>query len=226
MPAKLCRAHLSAELLKPVHQILQWRPQGDFLRDECGNIVLIFAALLLPLVAVSIGALDYGRANAARHQLQTAINAGLSFAAKQSLENDVEMEAAFRRAFTANLPEAMRSASTTFHADTDGRLLEASASLPVSVHVLGVLNGNRMVVEANGAMNVAAPVLHAPSSKQPSPEFARPIEASRPDIEATEAQIRALLEAQLPREPMPYMDRIDPAEAERLARQILQQLGQ
>ncbi|HRY07598.1 MAG TPA: pilus assembly protein TadG-related protein [Hyphomicrobiaceae bacterium] len=226
MPALFWRTSQLKELCTSACPVTPVRHVSGFVRNESGNVVLIFAALLLPLVAISIGAMDYGRANTARHHLQTAIDAGLSFAVKHALEDEVNMNAAFQRAFKANLPDAMKSAQATFHANMEGAQLEAEASLPVSAHVLGILNANRIVVAARGSTRITIPEQGVPSSKQLPGEAARPVEPSQEDIEATKSRIRALLGNQLPNEPFSTRDSVDPAEAERLAHEILQQLGQ
>lgn len=199
-----------------------------FTADERGNIVLIFAVLIVPVLALSIGALDYGRMNGTRERLQHAIDAGLSFAARQIDSDDRDIEATFRGAFKANLDEPLRAALLTFHFDRNAMRLTARASVPVSVNVLGVVNGNRLMAEAEGSLSVARQAPPIAQLRERHPEAARRVEEARAQIDETRARIRAILGRDIDLDAVQLPDgvpQIEPGEAEHMMREVLRQIG-
>jgi Flp pilus assembly protein TadG len=62
--------HVSCSLLPFAHASL-----ARFRRDERGNVAPIFAIAMLPIVALTGTAVDYSRANAARAEMQAALDA-------------------------------------------------------------------------------------------------------------------------------------------------------
>lgn len=196
--------------------------------DTTGNVVLMFAVMLLPLTAISIGALDYGRMNSVRSQLQSAIDAGLSFAASRMAADEREIGDSFRGAFKANLRDGMRDALVTFQVDKKALRMEASASIEVPVHVLGVLKGNRMTAEATGTLSVAPAKAPVAEMKRNNPERARQIDDAEVQLKQVKARIESVLGQSLPEEAFKLPDgaNVNPAEVDRLSREILRQLGQ
>lgn len=202
-----------------------------FAADRRGNVVLMFAALLVPITALSIGALDYGRSNGVRNQLQSALDAGLGFAAQKLDGEGSVAEAAFHQAFRANLPEHLRETPVEVKIDKEARHLSASATTSVPVHVIGVLSGNKLTIAAT-AERSAAPARPTAQAKRSHAELKRQAPQAARQVEDAEAQIRDALARILPPsdavvdpEIGPAGD-IDPAEVQRMLEAIMRQMQQ
>ncbi|MGD9785341.1 MAG: TadE/TadG family type IV pilus assembly protein [Hyphomicrobiaceae bacterium] len=133
--------------------------------DERGTIAIMFALLLVPLVTVTVGALDWGRAETARRQLTAALESGLSFAAAENHDDDIAMEAAFRRAFMASLPDELKEAPVTLRRDREGHRLLADTEARVPAHLLGLGQGAKIDIAAEAERRLE---IHTP----PSPAIA------------------------------------------------------
>lgn len=193
-----------------------------FGQNERGNVLLMFAALVVPLTALSIGALDYGRANGVKRELQTALDAGLSFAQSRLDAEDSVVESAFQQAFKANVAPELRGTAVTLSIDRRAHRLEASAETNVPVHVIGVLSGNQITIEARAAVNAGAPKAPIAELKRRAPEVAR-------EVEDAQAQIRSAMRRLLPPSDAVgsgggQIEEIDPEQIKRLAEDILQRL--
>src|SRR3954468_12074241 len=63
---------------------------GRFRRDRRGNIAVMFAIVLIPMLAAVGGAVDYSLANAQRSRIQAALDSAIlagAIAGKQSLDS-------------------------------------------------------------------------------------------------------------------------------------------
>lgn len=200
-----------------------------FAADRRGNIVLMFAALLVPITALSIGALDYGRGNSVRNELQTALDAGLGFAAQKLEGESSAAEAAFHQAFRANLPEHLRETPVEVKIDKEARHLSASATTSVPVHVIGVLSGNRLQIAATAELS-AAPSLPAALAKRDLAELKRQAPQAARQVEEAQGQIRDALARFLPPSEavvdpeIGQAGNVDPAEVQRMLEAIMQQM--
>lgn len=210
---------------------LSARHTRRFAADRRGNVVLMFAALLVPITALSIGALDYGRSNGVRNQLQSALDAGLGFAAQKLDGEGSSPEAAFHQAFRANLPEHLRDTPVEVKIDKEARHLSASATTSVPVHVIGVLSGNKLEIAATAEFS-AAPARPTAQAKRSLAELKRQAPQAARQAEDAEAQIREALARILPPsdavvdpEIGPAGD-IDPAEVLRMLEAVMRQLQQ
>ena len=69
-----------------LHQIGTYlsRKAKDFRRDERGNISLLFAASLVPMIAAAGTAIDYSRASQARSQLHAAADSAALAVARRA----------------------------------------------------------------------------------------------------------------------------------------------
>lgn len=193
-----------------------------FVRNDCGNVVMMFAVLIVPLTALSIGVLDYGRANGVKRELQTALDAGLSFAQNRLDAEDIVVETVFQQAFKANVAPDLRGTTVTLTIDRRARRLEASAEANVPVHVIGVLSGNQIAIEARAALNTGAAKAPIAELERRAPEVAR-------EVEDAQAHVRSAMRRLLPpsdalRPGDGQFEEIDPEQIKRLAEDILQRL--
>lgn len=193
-----------------------------FTQNERGNVLLMFAALVVPLTALSIGVIDYGRANGIKRELQTALDAGLSFAQNRLGAEDSVVESAFQQAFKANVAPGLRGTPVTLTIDRRAHRLEASAEANVPVHVIGVLSGNQIAIEARATVDTGAGKAPIAELKRRAPEVSR-------QVENAQAQIRAAIGRLLPPSdavgPVDVeLENIDPEQVKRLAEEIMLRL--
>lgn len=185
----------------------------------------MFAALLVPITALSIGALDYGRSNGVRHKLQSALDAGLGFAAQKLDGESSEAEVAFHQAFRANLPEHLRETPVEVHIDKQARHLLASATTSVPVHVIGVLSGNKLQIAATAELSAAPAKPAIAELKRQAPEVARKVEDAQSQIRDALARFLPPSDAVVDRE-IGQAGEIDPAQVQRMVEDILRQMQQ
>jgi hypothetical protein len=117
---------------KPSRTAQLARAAKRFMRDERGNISLLFGLTLAPMLALTGAAIDYGRASQARSQLNAAADSAvLAVARRAPTLSDAQLKAEAEKHFRAVL---------TQRADL--------AALPISV----TRNGARVQITAAGAM--------------------------------------------------------------------------
>ena len=82
-----------------------------FAAGERGNVAVIFAAVLVPVIGITASAIDYGRASKAREQLQKASDGAVE-AASRHLDGDRDaIIKVIRTHLDVNLPEDLRKRS-------------------------------------------------------------------------------------------------------------------
>jgi Putative Flp pilus-assembly TadE/G-like len=80
------------------------RKAGQLLRNQDGNVTMLFGLALLPIMAVTGAAVDYSRASDARTQLQNAVDSTVLAAAKASpMLSDAQLQTEAEQYFRAVL---------------------------------------------------------------------------------------------------------------------------
>lgn len=87
-------------------------PLPDMLRgfggDARGNVAIIFALVLVPVIGIVATAIDYGRASQVQRQMQSALDEAL-IVARDHIDDDKDaVERLFRTHLDANLPPGLR----------------------------------------------------------------------------------------------------------------------
>lgn len=137
-----------------------------FRSDSRGNVAVVFAAILLPVIAVVAGALDYGRASKARDQLAHAAE-GAAQVASSSLDLDRDRLAKLVRAhLDANLPEDLREVPFEIRIPSDKKSVEIAMATSVRTTMLGIVGVTEIPVAAEGFARRALPV--APGATAPA----------------------------------------------------------
>jgi Flp pilus assembly protein TadG len=116
-----------------------------FFGDERGGTLPIFGLAIIPIVGLVGGAIDYGRANAARSAMQSALDATALMVSKEAQNLDPEqIEPTARRYFAAMFQHAQMpnyTVDTTYDTPQPGSFtlkVTASSSLPaVFAQLLG-----------------------------------------------------------------------------------------
>lgn len=92
---------------------------GRFAQDECGNIAIIFAISLVPIVSFIGAAIDYSRAARARTAMQSALDSAALMIAKDLSDGKIS---------AAQVPTIGPSYFTALYAQADSQNVKASAT--------------------------------------------------------------------------------------------------
>lgn len=223
-----------------------------FANNERGTIAVLFVLLLVPILGIVFGGIDYSRAMSVQSQLQTAADAAATSAASRLAEGRSEAEAAFKAAFRANLPEALKDQPYDLSIAGNGSKLAVELSTSVPTTMIAMLGVTKLDVAVAAAAERPDPLLLArrkagaggtaldglPDTAEGARarvELERALrsaglpEPKAPDqheIEEARRQMREALRAMgLPANMASQEQLPDPAELERMQRQIMQELS-
>lgn len=120
---------------------------AQFCRADDGNIAVIFAIALIPIVGLVGAAVDYSKAGDVKVHLQTALDTALLAGSTQTADQQVSTATSV---FNGNFNGKFASAATaTFTQNGDGSL-SGTASSSVAASFLGVFGINTLSVGAKG----------------------------------------------------------------------------
>lgn len=115
---------------------------GRFARGSRGNVAMIFALSLPPLILMVLGGVDIHRASTVRVNLQDALDAATLAAARSQYTTDAEITQVGLRALRANLkayPEiTLREDQTTFDLNDEG-VVVANSKVDVRALVANIV---------------------------------------------------------------------------------------
>ena len=129
--------------------------------DQRGNVAVIFAAVLVPVIAVVATALDYGRASKIRDQLAHASEAAAQ-AASGSLELDRDrIVNLVQLQLDANLPVALKDLPFELSIPADKTSIEVTVATRVQTTLMGIVGIPELPVNASGFSRRQVPRLPA-----------------------------------------------------------------
>lgn len=220
-----------------------------FAQNERGTIAVLFALLLLPILGIVFGGIDYSRAMSVQSQLQTAADSAANSAASRLAEGTAKAEAAFKAAFRANLPDDLKDQPYEISISGNGQKLSVELATSVPTTMVAMLGVSKLDIAVAATAERPQPQLFARGSDASgldalsgtaegdraradldralrSAGMAPPKAPDAHEIEEARRQLQAAmrsmgLPANLPRN----QELPDPAEMERMQRQILQELS-
>lgn len=130
-----------------------------FARSERGTIAVLFALLLVPILGIVFGGIDYSRALSLQGELQSAAEAATVSAAHRLREGKPKAEAAFKAAFRTNLPDHLKDLPYELSIAGDATMLKVEIAASVPTTLVGILGVSELEVAA------------AASAARPEPEF-------------------------------------------------------
>lgn len=139
----------------------------DAARDEGGAIAVLFALLLLPMLGVTLTAIDYGRALRLEGRLQTAVDSATSAAVKKVLLGYTEVEAEARRHLDQHLPDDLKGMAFELAVDREKGLVDVRVATTISTSMIGLLGLDKFTVRAASQAR----------AEQPSRQLAKQFEA-------------------------------------------------
>ncbi len=151
---------------------------AGFASDERGVVAILFALLLMPLLAVIGLGIDYGRTtrdqNRLQHAADVAVEAGLQQLARESHEAEQSAEKQFR----ANLPKHLLDVPVLISMTDGNRGIKVEAKTDIATPIWSIVGRKSVVVavKAVGRLPSLDEVAARASRKPP----AQSADASRP----------------------------------------------
>ena len=127
-----------------------------FRRDEHGNIAIVFAATITPIVVALGASVDYGRSYNVRTHMQNALDAAVVGAAKATNLDTAERVDLAKRLFRDNFDTAF-AATPEPNITADGKYISGSASVDVKSTFLGVAGINEVEVSVQSGASAVDP---------------------------------------------------------------------
>ncbi len=117
-----------------------------------GNVAVMFAVALIPIVVAVGAAVDYSRGNSAKAAMQAAADAAALYAAKGSYTSDSQRVTAGVNAFNATYPAKFETASPTVKVANNTVTVTAAGNVPTII--LGVAGVNTMAVSVTSVAGI------------------------------------------------------------------------
>ncbi|MDX2157784.1 MAG: pilus assembly protein TadG-related protein [Hyphomicrobiaceae bacterium] len=138
--------------------ILVTRKVQAFSVCERGNVAIIFAAVVIPVIGIAAAAIDFGRAGKVREALQMAASAAAQAASARLDEDKTTVERQAAAMLKANLPEGMQDLPHEVRIANDRASVEVSLSASVPTTLMGLLGKREIVVEGAAQARRVMPV--------------------------------------------------------------------
>jgi hypothetical protein len=123
-----------------------------FCAAEQGNVAVIFALTLIPIMTGVGAALDYSRANAAKALLQSALDTAILAGAKDGSSSWVNVAS---QVFNGNLANRPLTPSAPSFVSPKTSTYTGSVSASISTSVLGIIGVNSLSITANATATAA-----------------------------------------------------------------------
>lgn len=127
-------------------------PLRRFLRDRNGGVAPLLALSIIPIVGAVGAAVDYGRANVARSELQAALDATALTLAKQArtLSGDADSKATdyFNAVFHSNIVQNVALKTTVQNPTPGNYVVDVTASGTVPMRLSSLFGGSGLDVSA------------------------------------------------------------------------------
>jgi Flp pilus assembly protein TadG len=126
-------------------------------RDRNGNVAIIFALVLIPIIGVVSLAIDYGRALKTKSLISNAADAALNEIAGMASAERAELERRVRVSLDANLPEDMRGLPFTLRISEQAKTVQLEAATAVPTAIMSLIGVDRMDVVVNSTVKWQEP---------------------------------------------------------------------
>jgi Flp pilus assembly protein TadG len=197
---------LSREAFSPGKARAQKR--SGFVQEEAGSIAVLFALLLMPVLGIVLGGIDYSRAISLQNKLQTAADTAALSAASRLFEGKSAAETAFKAAFQSNLPPDLREQPYALSFSGDATAFQVEISSSVRTTLIAVLGVHKLDVAV--AASASLPKAHALAGYgRGAPNTATVLGGETAEAARGRAELeRALRSAGLPAEKLPTAEEI------------------
>lgn len=140
------------------------------LRNEEGSIAILFALMLVPLLGITMIAIDYGRASNIESRLQAAADAAARAGAlKLGQPHDLVREAV-RLNLDENLPKSLKGVPFSLDIGVNDERLSLNISKSVPTSISGMFGAKKIDVAVTSDAERPAPAVPAPGPDEPGGE--------------------------------------------------------
>lgn len=171
-------------------------PNCQFVRrlgaDRRGNVAIIFALVLVPILGIVSLSIDYGRALKAKSLLNNAADAALQGNLVAAFLDRDEFQKRVRASMDANLPEDLRGIPFTLNINESARTVSLSTKTIVPTAIMALVGVDRMDVAITSTIKVPEP--KAPSFNTGPAIAGRPAPADA--VRAAEDLVREIGQGQ------------------------------
>ena len=119
--------------------------------DECGNVAIVFALTLTPIIAALGSSIDYGKALQTRTHLQHALDAAVVGAAKSTNKTSTERLDIAHRLFAENFVGDKYVGRPTPDIQVNGQHITASVAVEIPTSFMGVIGVDEFTVSVNSS---------------------------------------------------------------------------
>lgn len=114
--------------------------------DREGNVALIFALVLVPIIGVVSLSIDYGRALKTKSLIYNAADAALHGNLGAVMLDRDELHRRVRLSFDSNLPEDLRGLPISLNVNEQARTIQLSTATVVPTAIMALIGVDRMDV--------------------------------------------------------------------------------
>jgi len=133
---------------------------AEFCRDRSGNIAVVFAFALVPIVLAAGGAVDYSRANSARTNMQGALDSTALFLVKNAANQTQDALTASATSYFNGLyrQNGVGNVQVTGQYDSNSAILTLTASGRTQTSLMQVVGLNTMNIGATSKATMAGQI--------------------------------------------------------------------
>lgn len=137
------------------------RQVPDFVRrlvsDREGNVAMIFALVLVPIIGVVSLSIDYGRALKTKSLIHNAADAALNGNLAAIMLDRDELQRRVRLSFDANLPEDLRGLPISLNVNEQARTIQLSTATVIPTAIMALIGVDRMDVAVTSTVKWQEP---------------------------------------------------------------------
>lgn len=117
--------------------------------DERGAIAILFAVLLLPMLGMTLTAIDYGRAIRLESHLQQAVDSAAAAAVHKLGQDYSVVQAAARQHLDSELPSDLKGMDFTLQIGPQNKFVDIGVESSVATSMIGLLGLKKFTVRAS-----------------------------------------------------------------------------
>ncbi len=141
---------------------------ATFRRRDEGNVAIIFALVMIPVIGIAATAIDYGRASKTRSILERAADAAAIEAASDLFRDETLIRDEIRHNLDSNLPAELKGIPFKMHIPSDRGSVEVTMETSIKTSLAAILG----VMKLDIAIGAKANRVENPGHGKISPEVA------------------------------------------------------
>ena len=161
--------HSTIETARRVSRRVLRRLPRRLLADQRGNVAIIFALFLIPVLGITASAFDYGRASKVRTQLQNAADMATDHASRMLDQTDDVIRRTVRQDLAINLPPHLKDVAFSIAIPAERTSISLQMATKVATSLMRIAGIDSLDVGiASNARRPAAPSAPVPPAEEPA----------------------------------------------------------